>query len=46
MGCVLTFEKVMSIVPDSNMTAPPKEKAKAAEIVVMYRQNTNRNWDT
>lgn len=34
MGCVLTFEKAMSFVPDSNTTAPPKEKAKAAEIAV------------
>jgi len=46
MGCVSTFEKAMSFVPDSNTTAPPKEKAKAAEIAVMYVQNTNRNWDT
>jgi hypothetical protein len=46
MGCVSTFEKAMSFVPDSNTTTPPKEKAKAAEIAVMYGQNTNRNWDT
>ena len=34
----------MQFVADSDTTAPPKDKAKAAEISAMYGRNTNRGW--
>jgi hypothetical protein len=43
MGGVPTLDRAMVFVADSDTTAPPKDKAKAAEISAMYDRNTNRN---
>jgi hypothetical protein len=43
MGGVPTLERAMAFVADSDTSAPPKDKAKAAEISAMYGGNNNRN---
>ncbi|KAF8248689.1 hypothetical protein K440DRAFT_642106 [Wilcoxina mikolae CBS 423.85] len=43
MGGVPTLERAMVFVAYSDTSAPPKDKAKAAEISAMYGQNVNRN---